>query len=136
MIADMAEEMLVAAGYEVCGIARTVDKAVALAKHHKPDLAVLDLRLAHGGLGTEIAAQLGDLTKLGVLYASGNIVHIVLTAADGHGCIAKPYSAADLVRSLEIVAEIAATGTSTLPYPRGFQMLQAAVITPLGGAYG
>ena len=46
MLADLAEEILVDAGYEVCGIARTVAEAVALAQHHKPDLAVLDLRLA------------------------------------------------------------------------------------------
>ena len=46
MIADLAEEILIDAGYEVCGIARTVAEAVALAHKHKPDLAVLDFRLA------------------------------------------------------------------------------------------
>jgi DNA-binding response OmpR family regulator len=50
MIADLAEEVLAEAGYEVCGIARTVAEAIALAQHHTPDLAVLDLRLADGGL--------------------------------------------------------------------------------------
>jgi response regulator of citrate/malate metabolism len=54
MIADMAEEMLVERGYEVCGIARTVAEAVALGRLHKPHLAVIDLRLADGGLGTEV----------------------------------------------------------------------------------
>jgi response regulator of citrate/malate metabolism len=38
MMADMLEEVLVAGGYKVCGIARTVDKAVELGKRHKPDL--------------------------------------------------------------------------------------------------
>jgi len=64
MIADMAEMVLVEHGYEVCGIARTVPEAVALGRHHKPDLAVFDQRLADGGLGTEIAAQLERLTGL------------------------------------------------------------------------
>ena len=123
MIADMAEEMLVGAGYKVCGIARTVAKAVELARHHKPDLAVIDLRLAGGGLGTEIAAQLGDLRKLGVLYASGNMLHVVLTATDGHACLAKPYRSVDLVRGLEIVAELVANGTAVPPFPPGFQVL-------------
>jgi response regulator of citrate/malate metabolism len=49
MIADIAEEILIEHGYEVCGIARTVAEAVTLAQQHKPDLAVLDLRLADGG---------------------------------------------------------------------------------------
>src|ERR1700738_571382 len=89
MIADMAEEMLVAAGYEVCGIGRNVAEAVALCRHHGPDFAVIDLRLADGGLGTEIAAQLRDLTKLGVLYATANLMHVMLTTADGHACLSK-----------------------------------------------
>jgi DNA-binding response OmpR family regulator len=130
MIADMAEEMLVAAGYEVCGIARTVDEAVVIARRHKPDLAVIDLRLAGGGLGTEIAAQLSDLTELGVLYASGNMLHVVLTATDGHACLAKPYRSSDLVRGLEIVAELVATGTALPPFPHGFQVLPTAPPVP------
>ncbi|MGA2258611.1 MAG: response regulator [Thermoguttaceae bacterium] len=58
MIADMSEEILVDAGYEVCGIARTVSEAVALGRVHKPDLALIDHRLADGGLGSEVAARL------------------------------------------------------------------------------
>ena len=48
---DLLEETLVANGYEVCGIARTVDEGVALGEMHKPDLAVLDVRLAKGDRG-------------------------------------------------------------------------------------
>jgi DNA-binding response OmpR family regulator len=48
-MADMLEEILVDHNYEVCGIARTVDEAVALGERHKPDLAILDIRLAEGG---------------------------------------------------------------------------------------
>jgi hypothetical protein len=35
-MADMVEEVLVDGGYEVCGIARTVEKAIELAERHKP----------------------------------------------------------------------------------------------------
>ena len=45
MIADMAQDFLAGSGYEVCGIARTVGEAVTLARHHHPDLALIDLRL-------------------------------------------------------------------------------------------
>jgi len=124
MIADMTEEMLVESGYEVCGIARTVDEAVALGRLHEPDLAVIDLRLADGGLGTEIAPQLGGLGRLGVLYASGNVSHVLMSAANGHACLAKPYRSADLLRGLEIVIEMLASGTASKPFPRGFQVLR------------
>ena len=136
MIADMVEQMLVECGFEVCGIARTVAEAVTLGRRHKPDLAVIDLRLADGGLGTEIAAQLDGGGKLGVLYATGNITHVMLTAADGHACLAKPYRSGDLQRSLEIVAEMVATGTASPPFPRGFQVLSSATFGPRELAHG
>src|SRR6202030_2553353 len=72
LIADMMEAVLLSHGYDVCGIARTVAEAVELGSTSKPDLAILDLRLANAGLGTEIAARLGDRGRLGVLYATGN----------------------------------------------------------------
>jgi CheY-like chemotaxis protein len=130
MIADLAEEILIEHGYEVCGIARTVAEAVVLAQHHKPDLAVLDLRLADGDLGTEIAAQLLPLGRLGVLYATGNISQVVLTTADGDACLSKPYRSADLLRGLEIVAEIVATGKALPPFPQGFRVLRPATAPP------
>ena len=58
LMADMLEDVLVAGGYEVCGIARTVEQGIELGDRCKPDLAVLDIRLADGGLGTDIAARL------------------------------------------------------------------------------
>ncbi len=51
-VADMLEEALATNGYVVCGIARTVEKAAALGERHRPDPAVLKIRLADGGLGT------------------------------------------------------------------------------------
>ena len=130
MIADIAEEILIEHGYEVCGIARTVAEAVALAQHHKPDLAILDLRLADSGLGTDIAAELLPLGRIGVLYATGNTSQVVLTTADGDACLSKPYRSVDLLRSLEIVAEIVTTGNALPPFPPGFRVLHPATAPP------
>jgi len=128
MMADFMEEILVEHGYEVSGIARTVATAVALARHCKPDLVVLDLRLADGGLGTEVAAQLLPPGRPGILYATGNMSQIALTSADGDACLGKPYRSADLLRGLEIVAEIVATGKAQPPFPHGFQLLHPATV--------
>jgi DNA-binding response OmpR family regulator len=87
MIADMLEELLVESGYEVCGIGRTVAESVALARRHKPDLVVIDVRLAEEGLGTDIPAQLGAFDRPGVLYATANVSTVLLTAAEGHACL-------------------------------------------------
>jgi CheY-like chemotaxis protein len=126
MMADMVEMLLVDSGYEVCGIARNVAEAIALAKRHRPDLAVIDVRLADGDLGTEIPAKLDPLGRPGILYATGNSSSVMLTAAEGHACITKPYRSPDLLRSLQIVAELVTNGTATPPFPRGFQVLPAA----------
>jgi DNA-binding response OmpR family regulator len=58
LVADMLEDTPIDRGYDVRGIARTVESAVELDERHKLDLAILDLRLADGGFGTEIAARL------------------------------------------------------------------------------
>ena len=130
MIADSVAETLVESGYEVCGIARTVADAVELGRLHKPDFAVIDMRLADGGSGHEIVAQLSSLGRLGVLYATANESLVMRCAADGDACLVKPYSAAALVRSLEIVAGIVATGTASRPFPRGFQLLPSPTPAP------
>jgi two-component sensor histidine kinase/DNA-binding response OmpR family regulator/putative methionine-R-sulfoxide reductase with GAF domain len=130
MMADMLEEVLVEGGYEVCGIARTVENAVELGERCQPDLAVLDFRLAGGGLGTEVATRLNRRGKLGVLYATGNVSHAGLTRADGEAFLRKPYRPEDVVRALKIVEQIIRTGEASRPFPRGFEILDASSDTP------
>ena len=48
LIADLLEDVLVRAGYEVCGMASTVGETIALCNQLHPDLAVIDMRLADG----------------------------------------------------------------------------------------
>jgi DNA-binding response OmpR family regulator len=129
MIADMTEEFLVSSGYQVCGIARTVARAVALAKMHRPDLAIVDLRLAEGGLGTEVAAELHKIKRIGILFASGNITQANLTTADGDGCLIKPYLTKDLLVALSIITEIVAKGKSSQIPPRSFKLLKPPLST-------
>lgn len=132
MIADMVEEILVTHGYEVCGIARTVPEGIALGRLHKPNLAIIDLRLADGRLGTEIAAQLGAHGTLGVLYATGNSAQLALCGAEGDACLTKPYRSADLLRGLEIVNDLLLTGRASPPFPHGFQLLPLGSPVPQG----
>jgi DNA-binding response OmpR family regulator len=120
----LLEEALEAGGYDVCGIARTVDEAVALGELHNPDLAILDVRLAKGGRGPEIARRLCSKGKIGVLYATGDDArNSALTLVDGEAAITKPYRVEDVLRALALVREIVTTGSATPPYPSGFRLL-------------
>ena len=107
MVADFLEEFLVDAGYTVCGIATTVAQAIELGNAHRPDLAILDLRLKNGGLGTEIVPLLTECDRVGILYATGSSGSD-LTLADGDICIRKPYLSGELLAALEMVQQMVA----------------------------
>jgi DNA-binding response OmpR family regulator len=125
MIADCLEEILVDAGYEVCGIARKVDEAIRMGKETRPDLAVIDLRLAGGRYGTEVASALHAAGGPGVLYVTGNANHPMLVGACGEGCMSKPYSASSIVAALRIVSEIMLKLTVLSKFPADFRLLRA-----------
>ena len=60
LVAWSLQELLSLVGYEVTGIAATVSDALCLAENTKPDLAIVDVRLAgqkgrHRGCGTASA---------------------------------------------------------------------------------
>jgi two-component sensor histidine kinase/DNA-binding response OmpR family regulator len=126
MIADMIEETLLSAGYGVCGIARTVSEAVRLCQLQRPDLAIIDIKLADGGLGTEIVEQLRDGPRIGVLYASGNTA-LIGEETVGDAYLTKPYKGTDLMRALTLVEQIVSNGVATQPFPRGFHLLRENV---------
>jgi CheY-like chemotaxis protein len=123
LLADILEEALTTGGYEVVGIADTVEKAIELGERHKPDLAVLDIRLAKGGLGTDIPARLNRPASMGVLFASGHVGQMSLTKNDGDALITKPYRSEDIIRGLEIVEQIVLTGDASGPFPSGLSVL-------------
>jgi DNA-binding response OmpR family regulator len=122
-LAELLAAVLIEHGYAVVGVARTVTEAVTLALEQKPDLAVLDFHLADGRLGTEIVAELKN-PEIGVLYATTHPE--VLTPADGHACLQKPYRYPDLLRGLEVVRDILIAGKAIPPVPSALRVLCAA----------
>ena len=126
MIAEISEEILLDNGYAVCGVTGCADEAVAMARKRKPDLALIDLRLSDNGSGTEVGARLVPLGRIGVIYTTGNAAPHVFRDAIGDACLIKPYVYEDLVRALEIVSTILATGAASPPFPRQFRLLNAA----------
>jgi len=58
-------------GCDVCGLASTGPRAVALADYHRPDLVLCDIRLAKGTDGLAAAKQMRKELKLEVVIMSG-----------------------------------------------------------------
>jgi len=130
MMADCLEEVLVTAGYEVCGIAGNVADAIRLGEQHEPDLGIVDLRLSDGSYGTDAVTALRRRYRLGdhphtfgVLYATGNPRHPLILHAEGEGCIGKPYRMASLLVALQAVSDRIANVPVSLNLPKGFRML-------------
>jgi DNA-binding response OmpR family regulator len=135
LLADMLEIFLESEGYEVCGIASTVNEAVLLADLHQPDIAILDYRLAHGEFGSQICPLLEGDHGMGILYVSGDPLNTILTKADGDAYIQKPYGMNDLIRALDIIIEMK-SGVVIAPsvFPRGFNILKNALESKMATA--
>jgi CheY-like chemotaxis protein len=120
----MIAEALAESGYDICGIARGVAEGIELGEAHQPDLAVIDLHLADGGIGTEIGRRLRRQSGLGVLYMTGGANEIALTPEDGEACLRKPFALAYLMDALKIVERIVAPEHAAPPFPPGFELLR------------
>lgn len=96
--------ILTKAGYEVCGIARSVPIAQELIKKEKPGLVLLDIFLKGKQTGIDLAKQLGE-ENIAFVYLSANSNEDVLNAAKAthpYGFLVKPFREKDLLIMLEI----------------------------------
>jgi DNA-binding NtrC family response regulator len=96
--------MLTKAGYEVCGIARSVPIAQEMIKKEKPGLVLLDIFLKGKLTGVDLAKQLNE-DNIAFIYLSANSNEDILSQAkttDPYGFIVKPFRERDLLVTLEI----------------------------------
>jgi DNA-binding NarL/FixJ family response regulator len=101
-----AEHALQAAGFVVVGTAATAEEAIALADKEKPDLAVMDIRLAGERDGVEAAVELFRRRGIRSIFATAHAdpeMRRRAAAAEPLGWLPKPYttdSLAELVRQV------------------------------------
>ena len=108
LIALDVQDALIAAGYEVCGIAESQAVALALAEAKRPDLAVVDISLGPGD-GRVVARELFTRHHTEVLFATGQCNEVRGLARTGAvACLPKPYEADDVPHALQAVSKIRA----------------------------
>jgi len=90
--------------YIVTDIAVDSMEAIASAEERKPDLALVDLQLAHGSSGFSVAAKLNEL-GVACLFTSGKAPSFPVPDL-ALGCLLKPFSQEDLVRTLKAAEDI------------------------------
>jgi CheY-like chemotaxis protein len=100
LLAWMARETLQEAGYEVVGVATDRPAAVAAAVAHRPDLVLMDIRLAGGTNGIEAAIEIFSRTGIRSIFvtATGSPEkRLRAKPARPLGWLAKPFDPPDLV---------------------------------------
>jgi len=102
--ANNLQILLRKAGYEVCGIARSVPIAQEMIKKEKPNLVLLDIFLKGKLTGIDLAKKLRE-ENIAFIYLSANSNESVLNEAKAtqpYGFLVKPFREKDLLIMLEI----------------------------------
>lgn len=103
LIAMECELILTDAEYEVVGIAADEPQALSLAEREQPDLILMDIRLARGGNGMEVATAALERWGIRSIFVSAHgdqATRERAAAANPVGWVVKPYTANTLLKAL------------------------------------
>lgn len=106
-LSDLVEE----AGHRASAIAHDADEALAAAARQRPAFAIMDLRLANGVSGMDVARQLYELYGTRCLFVSANIDNEVrqrVADLSPLGFIGKPFLAAEVIAAVQSAARATA----------------------------
>ncbi len=110
-VVAMVRDALADSGHEVCGVASSKQELLSMGERHRPDLAIVDVRLSDGGSGVDAAVELAIRVPVSILFATGLPEQVLDPPAPvGAACLSKPFTAAELIQAVEITLRIAACG--------------------------
>ena len=113
----MEDEVLIAmdiemtvedAGHEVVGQAMSADEAVAMVGCERPDVVLMDLRLANGSCGADAARRILERYAIRSIFLSGNLTpdkRAELADLEPLAMLNKPFSPLELANALDAVTE-------------------------------
>lgn len=122
LLAMEMEALLEEAGHAVAGWAVTSREAYALLDTTEADLAFVDVHLADGPTGVEVARRFAAEPGLTVVFLTANPKRLPEDLAGAAGVIAKPYSLAGLNAALRFLHEGVRRPPPRLPRPPGFSL--------------
>ena len=124
LIAMVLRDELETAGYYVLDLTDRHADALELAKAFKPDLALVNIRLAGRDDGIELSAQLKAM-GIPVLLISGQTSRARSSGTVAIGSLPKPYDAQDMVRAVAyLLARL--KGDASLPRPLGLEVFETS----------
>lgn len=120
LVAMVLRDELQDAGYKVLDLTDRHTEALDAAMAEKPDLALVNIRLAGGDDGIELAEQLKAL-RIPVLLISGQVSRARSAQTVAIGSMPKPYDAAEMVLAVSyLLARL--NGNALLPKPHQLEV--------------
>jgi DNA-binding response OmpR family regulator len=124
LVAITLRDVLEDAGYHVLDLTERQQEAVEVARECKPDLALVNIRLAGRDDGIALAERLKEL-NIPVLFISGQVSRARTAQTVAIGSMPKPYSAADMVIAVDyLLAHL--EGDDSLARPPGLEVFEAS----------
>jgi DNA-binding NarL/FixJ family response regulator len=108
IVAEAMSQFLENAGHEVVGIARDEVSAVCETAEERPDLVLMDIRLAGASDGIEAARKIRADYPVDVVFITAHVDPATLTRAATvrpAGFLTKPYSARQLLQTVRSVGD-------------------------------
>jgi CheY-like chemotaxis protein len=103
---------LAALGHAVVGRARTGDELINLVVRERPDLVLVDVRLADGSDGLAAAKEIQERFDIPAVATTGHLTAADAEAAGLLGILSKPYTSQGLRAVLEEAAAWLESGSS------------------------
>lgn len=120
LVAILLRDELQKAGYTVLDLTDRQDDALEIAKAEKPDLALVNIRLARGDDGIELSKHLKGL-GIPVLLISGQVSRASSAKTVAIGSMPKPYEPEEMVLAVAyLLARL--NGDDTLPKPHQLEV--------------
>ena len=114
LIAIHLQDLVEEAGHRVAAIAHDAKGALAAAASGRPAIAIMDIRLAHGESGIDVARQLYEAHGMRCLFVSANIDDTVrqrVAELQPLGFIGKPFLSAEVIAAVQAAAIKIDSGT-------------------------
>ena len=120
LVATVLRDELEEAGYNVLDLTDRQAEALEVARACKPDLALVNIRLAGRDDGIKLAEHLKEI-GIPVLLISGQVSRARSAQTVAIGSLPKPYAAADMVLAVTyLLARL--QGDASLPRPEGLEV--------------
>lgn len=120
LVAMNIENVLVDHGHTVVEIADDEASAILAATHFRPDLALVDMRLAGGDSGLRVAQKLHSM-GIAIVFATGNCPGSVPENL-AIGCLHKPLSDEQIVAGVSLADAVRQRNSSPPPPPPGMHL--------------